>query len=159
MKPPGNRPVTSCLMARSAAGGFRRLENRCGATDQPAAALVADLKARGMLDTTLVQWGGEMGRLPVVQDRGEGHQPGRDHNTEGFSIWMAGGGLKPGHVHGATDEWGHRAVEDVVTQHDFHATLLHPMGLDHESLTFTHNNQPIALVEPQQGNVVEKLLA
>lgn len=138
---------------------FASLERRCGAVDQPAAALVADLKARGMLDSTLVQWGGEMGRLPVIQDRGEGRKPGRDHNTEGFSIWMAGGGLKPGHVHGATDEWGHRAVEDVVTQHDFHATLLHLLGLDHESLTFTHNNQPISLVEPGQGNVVEKLLA
>lgn len=138
---------------------FAALENRCGKSDKPAAGLVKDLKSRGMLDTTLVQWGGEMGRLPVVQDRGEGRKPGRDHNTEGFSIWMAGGGAKKGYVHGATDDWGHRAVEDVVTQHDFHATLLHLMGLDHESLQFRHNNQPVALVEPGQGKVVEKLLA
>ncbi len=112
-----------------------------------------------MLDSTLVQWGGEMGRLPVVQDRGQGRKPGRDHNTEGFSIWMAGGGSKQGYVYGATDEWGHRVVEDVVTQHDFHATLLHLRGLDHESLQFRHNNQPVALVQPGQGKVVEKLLA
>ncbi len=138
---------------------FASLERRCGSVDKPAAALVTDLKQRGMLDETIVQWGGEMGRLPVVQDRGEGRKPGRDHNTEGFSIWMAGGGLKSGYVHGATDEWGHRAVEDVVTQHDFHATLLHLMGLQHESLHITHNNQPVHLVESGQGSVIDKLIA
>lgn len=138
---------------------FASLERRCAAVDRPASALVTDLKSRGLLDSTIVQWGGEMGRLPVVQDRGEGRQPGRDHNTEGFSIWMAGGGIKSGHVHGATDEWGHRAVEGVVTQHDFHATLLQLMGLDHQTLHFKHNNQPVALVEPEQGRVVDEILA
>ena len=138
---------------------FESLTSRCQATDKPCAALVTDLKQRGLLDSTIVQWGGEMGRLPVVQDRGAGKKPGRDHNTEGFSIWMAGGGLKSGHVHGATDEFGHRAVEDIVTQHDFHATLLHQLGLDPEVLTHQVNNQPVALIEPGQGKVVDGILA
>lgn len=138
---------------------FAALESRCEASDQPSAALVTDLKQRGLLDSTIVQWGGEMGRLPVIQDRGKGTKPGRDHNTEGFSIWMAGGGLKAGHIHGATDEWGHRAVEDVVTQHDFHSTILHQMGLEGDSLSHLHNNQPVALVEPGQGKVVNGILA
>lgn len=138
---------------------FESLTSRCRATDQPCAALVTDLKHRGLLDTTIVQWGGEMGRLPVVQDRGAGKKPGRDHNTEGFSIWMAGGGLKSGHVHGATDEFGHRAVEDIVTQHDFHATLLHQLGLDADSLHHEVNGRPVALVETDQGKIVEGILA
>ncbi|MCA9175523.1 MAG: DUF1501 domain-containing protein [Planctomycetales bacterium] len=138
---------------------FESLTSRCQATDKPCAALVTDLKQRGLLDTTIVQWGGEMGRLPVVQDRGAGKKPGRDHNTEGFSIWMAGGGIKAGHIHGATDEFGHRAVEDIVTQHDFHATLLHQLGLDADSLHHEVNNRPVALVEPGQGNVVRGILA
>ena len=133
--------------------------SRCQATDKPCAALVTDLKQRGLLDSTIVQWGGEMGRLPVVQDRGAGKKPGRDHNTEGFSIWMAGGGLKSGHIHGATDEFGHRAVEDIVTQHDFHATLLNRLGLNPEVLTHQVNNQPVALIEPGQGKVVDGILA
>ena len=77
-----------------------------------------------------------MGRLPVVQNRGVRGKPGRDHNTEGFSIWMAGGGLKSGHIHGATDDFGHRAVQDIVTQHDFHATLLQQMGIQHDQFSF-----------------------
>lgn len=138
---------------------FESLTGRCQATDQPAAALVRDLKQRGLLDSTIVQWGGEMGRLPVVQDRGAGKKPGRDHNTEGFSIWMAGGGLKAGHIHGATDEFGHRAIEDIVTQHDFHATLLHQLGLDQETLHHEVNGRPVALIEPGQGKVVDGILA
>ena len=114
---------------------FKYLNDRCQATDKPCAALVTDLKSRGMLDSTIVQWGGEMGRLPVIQSQGKVKKPGRDHNTEGFSIWMAGGGLKAGHVHGSTDEFGHQAVEGVVTQHSFHATILHLLGLDHEELS------------------------
>lgn len=137
---------------------FDLLKRRCDASDQPAAALVKDLKQRGLLDSTIVQWGGEMGRLPVIQDRGEGKKPGRDHNTEGFSIWMAGGGMKEGHIHGATDDFGHQAVKDIVTQHDFHATLLHQFGLKHEELNFDHNAQPVALVEPGQGKVATGLL-
>ncbi len=138
---------------------FAALERRCEAIDQPSAALVADLKQRGLLDSTIVQWGGEMGRLPVIQDRGEGRKPGRDHNTEGFSIWMAGGGIRRGHIHGATDEFGHRAVEDVVTQHDFHSTLLHLLGLDPEALTFEHNGNNVGLVEPGQGKLIQGMLA
>ena len=138
---------------------FESLTSRCQATDKPCAALVTDLKQRGLLDSTIVQWGGEMGRLPVVQDRGEGKKPGRDHNTEGFSIWMAGGGLKAGHIHGATDEFGHRAVENIVTQHDFHATLLHQLGLDQEALQHEVNGRPVALIEPGQGKIVKDILA
>jgi hypothetical protein len=137
---------------------FAGLESRCRATDQPCAALVTDLKQRGLLDSTIVQWGGEMGRLPVVQDRGEGKKPGRDHNTEGFSLWMAGGGIRRGHVHGATDDFGHRAIQDIVTQHDFHSTLLHLFGLDLETLNFSHNSSEVALVEPGQGKVIDGLI-
>lgn len=138
---------------------FSALRSRCAYSDQPCAALVKDLKSRGLLDTTLVQWGGEMGRLPVIQNRGAGRNPGRDHNTEGFSIWMAGGGLKPGHIHGATDDFGHRAVQDIVTQHDFHATLLHQLGINHEDLKYKFNGRDVALVESGQGKVVKNLLA
>lgn len=138
---------------------FQALETATGRTDKPAAGLVRDLKGRGLLDSTIVQWGGEMGRLPVVQNRGAGMEPGRDHNTEGFSIWMAGGGIKKGHVHGATDEFGHRAVEDVVTQHDFHATLLERFGLNADELNFQYSGQAVSLVEKGQGKVVEKILS
>ena len=99
--------------------------------------LVADLKARGLLDSTIVHWGGEIGRLPVTE--GEGGGCGRDHNGQGFSIWMAGGGTKGGVAHGATDEVGHRAVTDVVTPNDWQATVLRLFGLDHESLVYRHN--------------------
>ena len=138
---------------------FAALTGACKRIDQPSAALVTDLKQRGLLDSTIVQWGGEMGRLPVIQDRGQGRKPGRDHNTEGFSIWMAGGGIKAGHVHGKTDEFGHRAIEDIVTQHDFHATIMHQMGLSHSELAHSTNGQSVALVEPGQGSIVEKILA
>ena len=138
---------------------FAALTGACKRIDQPSAALVTDLKQRGLLDSTIVQWGGEMGRLPVIQDRGQGRKPGRDHNTEGFSIWMAGGGIKAGHVHGKTDEFGHRAIEDIVTQHDFHATIMHQMGLSHSELAHSTNGQSVALVEHGQGSIVEKILA
>lgn len=137
----------------------KNLPVRCAGTDRPAAGLVKDLKARGLLDSTIVQWGGEMGRLPVIQDRGKGLAPGRDHNTEGFSIWMAGGGVKKGHVHGATDEFGHRAVDGVVTQHDFHATLLRQFGLDADTLHYESGGEKVALVEKGQGKVVDGILA
>lgn len=137
---------------------FTNLPIRCAGADKPAAGLVKDLKARGLLDSTIVQWGGEMGRLPVVQNRGAGKGPGRDHNTEGFSIWMAGGGIKKGHVHGATDEFGHRAVDGVVTQHDFHATLLRQFGLDADSLVYQAGDEEVALVEAGQGKVVDGVL-
>jgi hypothetical protein len=98
------------------------LPKRCAETDQPCAALVADLKQRGLLDSTVVHWGGEMGRLPVLQNDTGRAKWGRDHNTYGFSQWLAGGGFKGGHVHGATDEWGHRAVQDVVHHYDYLAS-------------------------------------
>src|SRR5262249_53852117 len=106
------------------------LPSACRKTDKPTAALVTDLKRRGLLNTTLVAWGGEMGRLPVIQNDTGLANVGRDHNTYGFSYWFAGGGIKGGGVYGATDEFGHHAVQNVVTHHDFHATLLHLFGLD-----------------------------
>ena len=108
----------------------------CHQTDRPIAGLLTDLKARGLLDTTLVVWGGEFGRTPF-NEKGTG----RDHNPWGFSMWMAGGGARGGTVIGATDELGLRAVEDRVHVHDFHATILHLMGLDHERLTYLHNGR------------------
>ncbi len=135
------------------------IKTRTERVDQPCAALVKDLKSRGLLDSTIVQWGGEMGRLPVIQYRGPGKPPGRDHNTEGFSIWMAGGGIKGGHVHGATDEFGHVAVDQPVTQHDFHATILKQFGLDQNKLTYKQNALPIALVEMEKGKPVDGIIA
>jgi hypothetical protein len=131
----------------------------CKKTDKPAAALVKDLKSRGLLDTTLVHWGGEMGRLPVIQNDAGQAKVGRDHNTYGFSMWLAGGGIKGGYVHGATDEFGHHAVSDIVTHNDYHATLLKLFGLDPQKLVYQRNGQPQFLVEQGVGKVVEKLLA
>src|SRR5215210_4792816 len=102
----------------------------CRKTDKPSAALVSDLKQRGLLDSTLVAWGGEMGRLPVIQNDAGPAKVGRDHNTYGFTYWFAGGGFKAGFAYGATDEFGHHAIENKVSQRDFHATLLHLFGLD-----------------------------
>lgn len=138
------------------------LPNRCREIDRPAAALVQDLKRRGLLDSTLVHWGGEMGRLPTIQvpvGDTELKRVGRDHNTYGFSMWVAGGGLKAGHVHGATDEFAHYAVEDVVTHHDWLATVLHQFGLDHAELRFRVGTRNLALVESDQARVVDGILA
>ncbi|MEC5128834.1 DUF1501 domain-containing protein [Verrucomicrobiales bacterium BCK34] len=136
----------------------------CRYVDQPAAALVMDLKQRGLLDSTVVHWGGEMGRLPVIQNRsgakkGDRTKVGRDHNTYGFSMWVAGGGFKAGHIHGATDEFGHHAVEDVVNHYDYHATLLHLFGLKPDELTFKRNGTDQSLVQNDEARVVEGLLA
>ncbi len=131
----------------------------CKIVDQPGAALVADLAQRGLLDTTVVQWGGEMGRLPVIEkDKGPAAQ-GRDHNTYGFSWWVAGGGFKAGHVHGATDEVGHKAVENVVNHYDYHLTLLHLFGLDANRLVFEQGGREQSLIDNQGGRVVKELLA
>lgn len=138
------------------------LPKRCAEIDQPAAALVSDLKQRGLLDSTLVHWGGEMGRLPVIQVPvgPDGHRHvGRDHNTYGFSMWAAGGGLKGGYVLGQTDEFAHHAVEDVVTHHDWLATVLHLFGLDHRELHFQAGTRRLSLVEDPQAQPVEKILA
>ncbi len=131
----------------------------CGATDRPTAALVTDLKQRGLLDSTVVHWGGEMGRLPVLQNDAGREKWGRDHNTHGFSQWVAGGGFKRGHVHGETDEWGHKAVKDVVHHYDWHATLLQCFGLDHEQLVYKRNGIAATLTDGQGAKVVRELLA
>ncbi len=120
--------------------------------DQPIAGLLKDLKSRGMLEETLVVWAGEFGRTPVSQGG-----DGRDHNPYGYSIWMAGGGVKPGFVYGATDEIGYHAVEDRMHIHDFHATVLHLLGLDHEKLTFHYSGRDFRLTDVA-GVVAERIL-
>ena len=127
----------------------------CRRTDQPAAALITDLKQRGLLDSTVVHWGGEIGRLPVVQSRSK---PGRDHNGQGFSTWIAGGGFKPGTIYGETDEVGHRAAVDKVTANDYQATLLHQFGLDHTQLTYHHGGQPQKLTNDRPARVVKEIV-
>ncbi len=140
-------------------GAIRKaLPAACRRTDRPAAALVADLKARGLLDTTLVHWGGEMGRLPVIQNDSGADRVGRDHNTYGFSMWLAGGGVRGGTVYGATDEFGHKAAVDPVSHHDYHATLLHLFGLDAKRLVYRHNGREQSLLDGQPGRVVETIL-
>lgn len=137
-------------------GGIEKgLPNVCKRTDKPAAALVADLKARGMLDSTLVHWGGEMGRLPVIQNE---KNIGRDHNTYGFSMWLAGGGVKPGLIYGATDEFGHKAVENVVNHFDYHATLMHLFGLSPDQLSFERPTGTGSLLDGQEGKIVWDIL-
>jgi hypothetical protein len=125
--------------------------------DQPIAALLSDLKQRGMLDDTLVIWGGEFGRTPTVEMVGNTSKLGRDHNHYGFSIWMAGGGIKGGTVHGSTDEFGFAAVENPVSAHDLHATILHLMGLDHERLTYRYSGRDFRLTDVE-GNIVRQIL-
>ncbi len=121
--------------------------------DRASAALIRDLKQRGMLEDTLVIWGGEFGRTPMSQGGS-----GRDHHIKGFSIWMAGGGIRGGITHGATDDFGYAAVEDVVDVHDMHATMLHLMGIDHTRLTYRFQGRDFRLTDVH-GNVVKKILA
>jgi len=134
-----------------------RLAQKAGEIDQPLAALLADLKQRGLLDSTLVVWGGEFGRKST-RDRNGYDVPGRDHNARAFSVVLAGGGIKGGTVHGATDEFGSAAVQDKVHPHDLHATILHCMGLDHERLTYRFNGRDFRLTDVA-GNVVKPILA
>lgn len=131
------------------------LKGLCGRIDQPSAALVQDLKQRGLLDRTIVLWGGEFGRLPISQGT-----DGRDHNRHANSLWVAGGGFKAGFSYGKTDDFGYQAVENVVTVHDFHATLLHTLGLDHQRLTYPHDGRPGSLTDTviTHANVVPALL-
>ena len=124
-------------------------------TDQPIAGLLADLEQRGLLEETLVIWGGEFGRLPVSQ---KGSRPGRDHNPHAFTYWMAGGGVQGGVHHGATDELGHRAIAGRVSVNDLHATVLHLMGLDHERLTYFHDGRHFRLTDVA-GEVVRPIMA
>ncbi|MFN0051026.1 MAG: DUF1501 domain-containing protein [Planctomycetales bacterium] len=137
-------------------GGIEKaLPEVCRRTDRPAAALVRDLQQTGLLDTTLVHWGGEMGRLPVIQNE---KNIGRDHNTYGFSSWLAGGGVRSGCIHGETDELGHKAVRDVVNHYDYHATLLYLLGLDREKLVVQRPTGPASLLDGQPGAVVRGIL-
>jgi hypothetical protein len=130
-----------------------KLKANCGATDQPLAALLTDLKQRGMLHDTLVIWGGEFGRTPHAKKA-----DGRDHNSSGFSFWMAGGGVKGGMRYGATDEHGIAAVQDEMHFHDLHATILHLLGLDHERLTYNYAGRDFRLTDVF-GDVANKILA
>jgi len=170
-----NQPATNtfgrqCLIARRlASAGVRyievchsgwdqhqnlteKLRQNCRATDQPIAALLHDLHAHGLLDDTLVIWGGEFGRTP------DGRRPdGRDHNAKGFTMWMAGGGAKPGFSYGSTDDYGYKAIENPVHIHDLHATILALLGLDHEKLTFRYAGRDFRLTDVQ-GKVIHPIL-
>jgi hypothetical protein len=130
------------------------------AIDRPVAALLADLKGRGLLDRTLVVWGGEFGRTPTAQlpDGGYVKAIGRDHNPFGFTMWLAGGGMKPGFTFGSTDEYGYFAVENKVHIHDLHATILHLLGLDHTKLTYRFSGRDMRLTDVA-GRVVQEVLA
>ena len=121
--------------------------------DRPIAGLLTDLKRRGLLKDTLVIWGGEFGRTPVAQGK-----DGRDHNPHGFTMFLAGGGVKAGHSHGSTDDYGYYAAEDKVHVHDLHATILHLLGLDHTKLTYRHAGRDFRLTDVY-GNVVKDILA
>ena len=134
-----------------------RLSKKAAEIDQPLAALLADLKQRGMLDSTLVIWGGEFGRKPI-KDKSANDKPGRDHNAKAFCSVLAGGGIKGGTVYGATDETGATAVQDKVHVHDLHATILQCMGLDHTKLTYRFNGRDFRLTDVA-GNVVKPILA
>jgi hypothetical protein len=172
-----NDPVTAnfgrqCLMARRFAergvrfvqvshsykwdqhGDLRKDHGRNALeVDQPIAALLADLKQRGLLEDTLVLWGGEFGRTPVAQG-----DDGRDHNPHGYTMWLAGGGVKGGVRHGATDDYGYYAVENKVHLHDLHATMLHLLGLDHLRLTYRHAGRDFRLTDVA-GEVVREIMA
>jgi hypothetical protein len=160
-----------CLMARRfAEAGVRFIEishlewdlhgslgsgmvRNCGQIDRPIAGLLEDLDRRGMLDETLVVWGGEFGRTPD-----DATTDGRGHNNKGYTMWLAGGGIRAGYVHGATDELGHEAVEGQVHVHDLHATILHLLGLDHERLTYRHGGRDYRLTDVK-GSVVREIVA
>lgn len=135
-------------------GGLKQgHEKNCLATDRPIAGLLTDLRQRGMLDDTLVVWGGEFGRTPTVQGSN-----GRDHNPQGFTVWLAGGGLRTGMAYGETDEFGYHAQQNRVHMHDLHATILHLLGIDHQRLTYRHAGRDFRLTDVY-GNVVNDILA
>jgi hypothetical protein len=144
---------SSCQLWDQHGGLKTELPANCAATDAPIAGLLKDLKARGLLDETLVLWGGEFGRTPTAEGT-----DGREHHPFGFTMWLAGGGIKGGIVHGATDEFGWHAVRDKVHVHDLHATILHLMGLDHERLTYRYSGRDYRLTDVS-GQVVRAILA
>ena len=132
-----------------------------GRTDQPVAALLTDLQQRGQLDETLVVWGGEFGRLPIAQIRNKEDvsRAGRDHGPAGFSLWMAGGGVRGGVTHGSTDEIGFAAAENRVSVADWHATILHQLGMHHEALFHTRNGLKERLTDTFKPRIVREILA
>jgi len=168
--------ASNCLMARRLAERgvrFIQLYNRgwdqhnnlpdqirkqADATDQPQAALLKDLKRRGMLDDTLVIWGGEFGRTTYCQGQLSKDNYGRDHHPRCFTMWFAGGGIKPGISYGKTDDFGYNIVENPVHVHDLHATLMHLMGIDHERLSFRHQGRDFRLTDVH-GHVMHDILA
>jgi uncharacterized protein (DUF1501 family) len=135
-----------------------RLPRLCLEIDRAIGALLTDLKRRGLLDTTLVVWGGEFGRTPINEARNGSKLLGRDHHPRAFTMWMAGGGVKPGVTLGRTDELGYNVVEDPVDVHDLHATMLHLLGIDHTKLTYKFQGRDFRLTDVS-GKVVAKLLA
>ena len=136
----------------------KNIRVKCQETDQASAALVLDLERRGLLDDTLVVWGGEFGRTCYSQGKLSSGNYGRDHHPRCFSLWMAGGGVRAGYTHGATDEFGYNIAANPVHVHDFQATFLHLMGIDHEQLTFKHQGRRFRLTDVH-GKVVKELLA
>jgi hypothetical protein len=136
----------------------KNLGYACGKTDKPAAALLKDLKLRGLLDRTLVVWGGEFGRLPIAQQPASG-EVGRDHGPSGFSVWLAGGGVKGGTVHGATDDIGYKAADKPVSVHDLHATILHLLGMNHRQLIFEREGRSERLTDEFPARVVQDIIA
>ena len=128
----------------------------CGLTDQPTWALIQDLKQRGMLDDTLIIWGGEFGRTPMFQGKGGA---GRDHHIKGFSMWLAGGGIKGGMSYGNTDELGYGSVEDIVHVRDLHATMLHLLGIEPERFSVKHQGLNMRLIGVEEARVVHDIIA
>jgi len=137
----------------------RSLRYSCGKTDRPAAALIRDLKERGLLDSTLIVWGGEFGRLPLSQVRDTATGAGRDHGPSGFTVWMAGGGVKGGLAYGATDELGHKAVEKRVSVQDFHATLLHLLGMNFRDLVYERHGLKERLTDQYPARVLSEIVS
>jgi uncharacterized protein (DUF1501 family) len=131
----------------------KEIRGRTANIDQPIAGLITDLKQRGLFEETLIVWGGEFGRTPVSES-----EDGRDHNSYGFTMWLAGGGVRGGMVYGATDDFGFRAVENRVSIHDLHATILHLLGIDHERLTFHYSGRDFRLTDVF-GAVIREIIA
>lgn len=135
-----------------------KLPRLCRETDRPVGALLTDLKQRGLLDSTIVVWGGEFGRTPMNEERNGSRLLGRDHHPRAFTMWLAGGGIRPGTAVGQTDELGYNVVEDPVDVHDLHASVLHLMGIDHKKLTYRFQGRDFRLTDVH-GNVIQKLIA
>ncbi len=142
-------------------GNTNGLTSVCGQTDGPVGALLTDLKRRGLFESTIVQWGGEFGRTPGAELRNgntaKGNE-GRDHHPYGFSVWLAGGGIRGGQAYGATDDFGYRSIENRTQTADLHATILHQLGLDHEQLTYSHNGRDERLTDVYEARVIRELV-